>query len=145
MLNPVDDSTGYSITITPTAVTVPNSNFNVSRVDSTNMKYTTYTFFYKVFKSFPANGIITIVLPTTMIASSTASATYNLSSNATNQTVPITNSTNSSSNRIILSFTTASLPANTTFTIVINSILNYYSYKPINILLLSATSDGFAV
>ena len=145
MLNPVDDSTGYSITITPTAVTIPNSNFNVSRVDSTNMKYTTYTFFYKVFKSFPANGIITIVLPTTMIASSTASATYNLSSNATNQTVPITNSTNSSSNRIILSFTTASLPANTTFTIVINSILNYYSYKPINILLLSATSDGFAV
>ena len=145
MLNPVDDSTGYSITITPTAVTIPNSNFNVSRVDSTNMKYTTYTFFYKVFKSFPANGIITIVLPTTMIASSTAIATYNLSSNATNQTVPITNSTNSSSNRIILSFTTASLPANTTFTIVINSILNYYSYKPINILLLSATSDGFAV
>jgi hypothetical protein len=109
------------------------------------MKYTTYTFVYTVFKSFPTNGIITIVLPATMIASGTATATYTLSSNAINQTVPIINSTNSTSNRIILSFTTASLPANTTFTIVINSILNYYSYKPINILLLSASSDGFAV
>ncbi len=145
MLNPVDDSTGYTITITPTAVTIPNNNFNVSRADSTNMKYTTYTFVYTVFKSFPTNGIITIVLPATMIASGTATATYTLSSNAINQTVPIINSTNSTSNRIILSFTTASLPANTTFTIVINSILNYYSYKPINILLLSASSDGFAV
>ena len=141
----VDDSTGFNITITPSAVTIPNSYFTASRVDNTNMKYTTYTFVYKVFKSFPTNGIITLVMPPTMLVSGTATATYTLNTNSTNQTVPMSNSTNTTSNRIVLIFTTATLPANTTFTIVINSILNYYSYKPINILLLCATSDGFAV
>jgi hypothetical protein len=145
MTNPVDDSSTYSLTMTPSAITIPNSYFAVTRADTTNMKYTTYTFTYRVFTSFPANGIITFVLPTSMIVPSAANATYTLSSNTTNQTVSITNATNSTSNSIMLTFTTGTLPANTIFTIVVSNILNYYSYKPINIQLITSSSDGFAI
>lgn len=145
MTNPVDDSTGHNLTITPSAITIPNSYFTVSRADTTNMKYTTYTFTYRVYTSFPANGIMTLILPTAMVVSSGANATYTLSSDATNQSVAITNSTNSTSNRITLTFTTATLPSNTVFTIAISNILNYYSYKPINIQMITSSSDGFAI
>jgi len=145
MINPVDDSTGLSLTMTPTAITIPDINFDVSRVDKTNMVYTTYTFTYKVYTSFPANGIITLVLPTAMLVSSGATATYTLSSDATNRSATITNTTNSTSNKVTLTFTTATLPANTVFTIKISSILNYYSYKPVSIQLITTSSDGFAI
>ena len=145
MTNPVDDSSTYNLTMTPSAITIPNSYFSVSRTDTTNMKYTTYTFTYQVYTSFPANGTITLILPTAMVVSSGANATYTLSSNPTNQTVSITNSTNSTNNRVTLTFTTSTLPAGTVFTIVISNILNYYSYKPINIQLITSSSDGFAI
>ena len=146
MTNPVDDSTGLSLTMTPTAITIPNSYFSVvNRADTTNMVYTTYTFTYQVYTSFPANGIITLVLPTSMLVSSGATASYTLSSDATNRSASISNTTNSTSNKVTLTFTTGTLAANTIFTIKVSNILNYYSYKPINIQMITSSSDGFAI
>lgn len=141
----MDDSTGYSLTLTPSAITIPNSYFTVSRVDTTNLKYTSYTFAYQVYTSFPANGIINIVMPSYMLLSSGANASYVLSSTGTNLTVPVTSTTTTSYTTLVLTFSTATITANTVFTIVINNILNYYSYKPINIQIVTYTSDGYAV
>jgi hypothetical protein len=145
MINPVDDSTGLSLTMTPTAITIPDDYFSVNRADTKNMVYTTYTLTYKVYTSFPANGIITLLLPTAMLVSSGASASYTLSSDATNRSAIITNTTNSTSNKVTLAFTTTTLPANTVFTITISNILNYYSYRPVNIQMITTSSDGYAI
>ena len=143
--NPVDDSSGFSLTLTPTVATIPNNSFNVSRADQTNLKYTAYTFSYKVYTSFPANGVINILMPSYLQLSAGATASYIISTLGVNQSVPVTSSSNSSYTKLALAFTTAAVPANAVFTIVVNNILNYYSYKPINMQLLTYTSDSYAV
>lgn len=145
-VNPVDDSTGFSLTLSPSSVTIPNGYFSVARADTTNLKYTTYTFSYKVYTSFPATGIIYIVMSNYMQLSAGATASYVLSTNATNQSLPVTSTTNSTATTLTLTFSNATtIPANTVFTIVVSNILNYYSYKPINLQLLTYTSDGYQV
>jgi hypothetical protein len=61
------------------------------------------------------------------------------------QTASVSNTTNSSFTTIILTTSTGTLFANTTLNITISSILNYYSYKPFNVQLVTYTSDSFAV
>ena len=131
--------------LNPTAVTIPSSHFNVSRADLTNLKYTSYTFNYKVYTSFPANGIINIIFPAFMQLSSGATASYVLNSSGTNQTASISSTTNSSATTIILTLSTPTDFTNTDFTITIKNILNYYSYKPINVQIVTYTADDFAV
>lgn len=147
--NPVDDSSGYSITFTPSPVTIPDPNFSVTtRASTTNLQYAAYTFSYTVFTTFPANGILNIILPSIMLLSTSATATYTLSSNPTSTSVPVTSTTTLSATTIVLNFNgliTATLNAGTVFTITIRNIRNYYSYKPISIQLISYTSNNFAV
>lgn len=147
--DPVDDSSGYSITFTPSPVTIPDPNFSVtSRSSTTNLQYASYTFSYTVYTTFPANGIINLILPSNMLLSTSATATYTLSSNPTSTSVPVTSTTTLSATTIVLNFNgliTSTLSTGTVFTIIVSNIRNYYSYKPISIQLISYTSNSFAV
>lgn len=131
--------------MTPTPTTIPNGYFNVSRVDTTNLKYTSYTFTYKVYTSFPANGIINILLSPHMQLSSGATATYVLSTTGTNQSIVVTGTTNSSYTTLSFALSTGTVPANSIFTITVTNILNYYSYKPTNVQVVTFSNEGFGV
>ena len=83
-----------------------------------------------------------------MTLSNRATASYVLSTTNSNLTVSMTSSTSLSQTSITLNFNglvTSTLATGTVFTITISNILNYYSYKPINIQLTSYTSDNFAI
>lgn len=146
--NPVDDSTGFSLTVTPSPVTIPNANFAVSRTSNTNLQYASYTFTYKVYTTFPANGYIKILLPAAMTLQSGATVHYVISTTGTNNTISVSSSTSASYTTLTLDFNglvTSTLPSNTIFTITVANILNYYSYKPVNVQLISYTNDDYSI
>ena len=138
--NPVDDSTGFILSFTPAPITIPSANFLATRTDETNLAFASYTFTYTVFTTFAANGYLTISMPPSMVLSSGATANYVLSTSATNTTISMTSTTSLSETSVVLNFNgaiTTTLPANTIFTITINNIQNYFSFKPVNMQLIS--------
>lgn len=144
--NPVDDSTGFTLTLTPTPLTIPATNFNASRLDNTNIKYTTYSFVYKVYTSFPANGYIQLVMPSAMtLLSSPATAYYLLSSTGINSSATITATISGSYTTLTMPLVCATLPTNTLITITVANLLNYYSYKPAYFQIVTYTSDNYGV
>lgn len=81
-----------------------------------------------------------------MKLSTGGNASYVLSTTGTNSTVPVSATTNTSYTTLTLTFSnSATILANTVFTITVTNILNYYSFKPINIQIITYTSDGFAI
>jgi len=107
-----------------------------------------YTFTYRVYTTFPANGYIIISMPSSMVLSSGATATYVLSTGGASTTVSMTSTIISGTTKITLNFNgliTSTLSSGTIFTITITSIRNYYSFKPVNLQMISYTSDNFAI
>jgi hypothetical protein len=149
LTNPVDDSTGFTIVFTPSAITIPSSNFVLSsRTSTTNRQYASYTFKYTVYTTFPANGYMTIIMPAAMVLSSGATANYVLSTVGTNNTVSMTSTTTLAATTLKLNFNglvPSTLSSGTIFTITISNILNYYSFKSITMQLIVYTSDDFAI
>jgi hypothetical protein len=148
LTSPVDDSTGTSLTFTPDPVTTPAANFVLnSRTSSTNNAYASYTFTYTVYTTFPANGYLLISMPSAMTLSSSASAFCLVSTIGSNSSVPVTAS--SGANTVLkVNFNgvvTSTLASGTTFTLTVSNILNYYSYQPAGISLVSYTSDNYAI
>ena len=87
-------------------------------------------------------------MPAAMVLSSGATARYTLSTNSTNTTISMTSNTTTTKTAVTLNFNgliTSTLAAGTIFTITISNIRNYYSYKPVNLQMVSYTSDNFAI
>ena len=148
LVNPVDDSTGFDLSFTPAPVTIPSANFLAARASTTNRAENAYTFTYTVYTTFPANGYIIVNMPAAMVLSSGATARYTLSTNSTNTTISMTSNTTTAKTAVTLNFNgliTSTLAAGTVFTIRISNIRNYYSYKPVNLQMVSYTSDNFAI
>ena len=83
-----------------------------------------------------------------MVLSSGATASYTLSTGGASTTVSMTSTSSTAKTSVTLNFNglvTGTLASGTIFTITITSIRNYYSYKPINLQMVSYTSDNFAI
>ena len=148
LTDPVDDSTGFTLTVTPAAITIPSANFVAARTDSTNRLNAAYTFTYNVYTTFPPNGHIVLILPSAMSLASGATANYVISTTGANNTVSMTSNSSLTQTEVTLNFNGligTTLANGTIFTITIADIVNYYSFKPINIQMIAYTADGFAV
>jgi len=153
LANPVDDSStlaGLTVTATPGVITL--GNFAISRDNTRNMQFAVYTIAYTVTSRFRANGRATITFPSYMALSSSNICKFNIKlvSNLTiaDQNIVPTVTTSSGNNVFTFNFSsliTSDLPANTVITITINSLRNYYSFKPVYSQLTTFASDGSSI
>jgi len=151
--NPVDDSTTLTgLIVTATALTISTSSFAISRNNTINLQYAVYTVSYTVNSKFKANGYIKLTLPAAVILSQSLTVTYTITypntTITTSQTLPTTSTLIGSNTVVIFNFSnlvTVDLSSGVLFTIIVNSIQNYPSFKPINPILSTYTSDNYLI
>lgn len=117
------------------------------------MQYSLYTITYAVTTKFKSGGSIAISFPSYMTLSPSNTCTFTVTDASTSvttasQTITPTSTISGSLNIITFSFATSvttTLNAGSVFTIVINSLRNYYSFKPITPQLTTYSSDTFMI
>lgn len=117
------------------------------------MQYALYTITYVVTSRFGAGGYLTIAFPSSMILSTSKTCSFTVKNSATNitsssQSITPTAIINGTTNYLYFNFTgliTTNLAAGSIITIIINSLRNYYSFKPVKPQLTTYSSDGYLI